>query len=118
MDMYTNLCSCMATDPDMTLSGSTGWDFTTADVVGLATHSRLFLSTLMCPFSSLFIMFTLSCFALSHICPPCSLHTVVAPAAGWPYSWLVALWVTSSAHAMGHGLRLAPVYLRPTRAVW
>jgi hypothetical protein len=59
--------------------------------------------------------------SLSHICPPHNLHIVVAPAAGWPYGWLagwlVGLWVTSSARAVGHGLRLVSVYLQLTCAM-
>lgn len=46
MDIDSDPCCSMAMDPDVTLSGSTGWDFTTPQVAGLATHNKLFLFTL------------------------------------------------------------------------
>ena len=69
-------------DPDMVLSGSSGWDLTLAPGDRLATHNRLPLSAVEPPVPSLFIMLKLIHFFLSYL----TLHIVAAPAAGWPCS--------------------------------
>lgn len=46
-------------DPDMVLSGSSGWDLTLAPGDRLATHNRLLFSTLELPVLPLFIMLKL-----------------------------------------------------------
>ena len=47
----------------MALSSNLGWDLTMAQVAGLATHSRLLLSTLESPVPSFFIILKLSNFS-------------------------------------------------------
>ena len=65
-DINTDPRSCIATDPDMALSGDMDWDFTMATDGRHATHNRPLLSFLESPVPSLFITLKLLF--------PCLLH--------------------------------------------
>lgn len=74
-------CGCIATDPDIALSISSGCDLTMAP--RFVTHISLLLSIPESAIPSLFMMLNLLCFSFSPICA--YLHVVVAPTAGWPH---------------------------------
>lgn len=59
---------CIAMDPNMALSGSSGWDLTIR--ARLVTHNRPLLSTVESPVPSLFIQLKPLHFSFSPICPP------------------------------------------------
>ena len=104
----------MATDPDMALSNSTGWDFT------IASGGRAGYPQEAIPFyphvstsTSLHNVQTFLLLFLSHLSTT-YLHMVVAPVAGWP----CGLWVIACAHIMCGDYRWPYVCLQPACATW
>ena len=94
--LTSNPCHCIGTDLDKGLRGLVGaspW----LQVVGLATHNRLFLSIFLSPLPTLFIMLKLffpSFSSAYHIHVDCS-----SSHCRWAI-WLQGLWVTSTLHCV------------------
>lgn len=71
---------------DMALTDSPSWDSAQPQVFGLATHSRLPLSTLSLSSISLHNAQGAPPLFVVHLFTT-DLHTVVAPTAAWPHGW-------------------------------
>lgn len=80
---------CLATDSDMSLRSNLGWAGTSPwpQLAGLATHSRLLLSTLDFAVPSLFVMLKLLHFCFSSHLTTTHLHIMLVPTAGCPQGW-------------------------------
>lgn len=63
IDSYTDPCHCIAMDLDMPLSSSTSGTSPWPQAAGMATHNRLFLSSLMFPVPPPFMRLKLFCFS-------------------------------------------------------